>query len=352
MIDQKNITKEWIEHVSKINRNANKMLIEKVIRAFLLLEGLGKQDISFVFKGGTSLMLHFQSAKRFSIDIDIIYSGSPENLEAIFDKIVEEQGFLRKEKQDRTSHIDIPKAHYKFYYPTFYGSASGEGNVVLDILFEENHYNSISELPVKSKFVPEDGNSINVAVPSPEDILGDKLTAFAPETTGIPYYKNEQSMSMEIIKQLYDIGLLFDIAEDMNIVSSTFRTFAEVELNYRQHNDLDVEDVMDNIYNTSLNIASEGLLGKGNFEELHNGVRRIEHYIYSESFNIEKAKAIASKTAYLVFCIKNGSKNLERYSSPDELKDWSIGNPAFGKIQRLKRTNPEAYYYWYKILNR
>ncbi|MCK4531108.1 MAG: hypothetical protein KAU44_08000, partial [Candidatus Marinimicrobia bacterium] len=70
------------------------------------------------------------------------------------------------------------------------------------------------------------------------------------------------------------------------------------------------------------------------------------------SFNIEKAKIMASKAAYLVFCIKNGSKNLEKYSSPDELKDWSIDDPAFGKIQRLKRTNPEAYYYWYKILNR
>jgi len=39
-----------------------------------------------------------------------------------------------------------------------------------------------------------------------EDLLGDKLTAFAPNSTGIPYYKGEDSMSMGIIKQLYDIG--------------------------------------------------------------------------------------------------------------------------------------------------
>jgi hypothetical protein len=34
----------------------------------------------------------------------------------------------------------------------------------------------------------------------------EKLTAFAPNTTGIPYEKNGHSKSMEIIKQLYDIG--------------------------------------------------------------------------------------------------------------------------------------------------
>ena len=38
-------------------------------------------------------------------------------------------------------------------------------------------------------------------IPSFEDLLGDKLTAFAPNTTGIPYFKKDDSMSMEIIKQ-------------------------------------------------------------------------------------------------------------------------------------------------------
>ncbi|MCK4530132.1 MAG: nucleotidyl transferase AbiEii/AbiGii toxin family protein, partial [Candidatus Marinimicrobia bacterium] len=290
MIDQKSITKAWIEKVSKKNSNADKILIEKVIRAFLLLEGLGKQNLPFIFKGGTSLMLHFQSANRFSIDIDIVYLGSPDDMESIFEKVAIEQGFVRKEKQVRASHANVPKAHYKFYYPSLIDLQKQEGSILLDVLFEKDHYKNISKLPVQSKFIPKDGQAINVSVPSPEDLLGDKLTAFAPGTTGIPYYKNKQSMSMEIIKQLYDIGSLFNIAEDMNIVSSTFRTFAEVELNYRQHDDLDVEDVMDNIYDTSLHIVSNGLLGKGNYNELFKGVKRIKNYIYSESFNIEKAK--------------------------------------------------------------
>ena len=57
------------------------------------------------------------------------------------------------------------------------------------------------------------GKPLLAKVPCLEDMLGDKLTAFAPNTTGIPYFKKQDSMSMEIIKQLYDIGNLFDAAK-------------------------------------------------------------------------------------------------------------------------------------------
>jgi len=40
MINKEEITLDWIESASKANRNADKILVEKVIRALLLLEGL------------------------------------------------------------------------------------------------------------------------------------------------------------------------------------------------------------------------------------------------------------------------------------------------------------------------
>ena len=51
MIDQEKITLDWIEKVSKANRNADRILVEKVVRALLLLEGLVKLKLPFVFKG-------------------------------------------------------------------------------------------------------------------------------------------------------------------------------------------------------------------------------------------------------------------------------------------------------------
>jgi len=72
MINKEKITIDWISKISKENRKADKILIEKVIRALLLLEGLVKNKLPFVFKGGTALMLHLNSTKRLSIDIDVI----------------------------------------------------------------------------------------------------------------------------------------------------------------------------------------------------------------------------------------------------------------------------------------
>jgi hypothetical protein len=67
MIDKEQLNIDWINKVSKSHRNADNILVEKVIRALLLLEGLSESEIPFVFKGGTSLMLHFNSSKRLSV---------------------------------------------------------------------------------------------------------------------------------------------------------------------------------------------------------------------------------------------------------------------------------------------
>ena len=88
MINLNEISSEWLNQASKQYRNADKILVEKVIRALLLLEGLTKQKLSFVFKGGTALMLHFNTTKRLSIDIDIILPNEIEGLESVLDAII------------------------------------------------------------------------------------------------------------------------------------------------------------------------------------------------------------------------------------------------------------------------
>lgn len=349
MIDQEKISLEWIEKVSKANRKADKILVEKVIRALLLLEGLVKQKLSFVFKGGTALMLQFNSAKRFSIDIDIIIPIKPDNLDELLSKVASEQGFLRKEIQQRNANSNIQKAHYKFYFTPSHKTSKEEEYVLLDILFEEVLYKHTFELKIQSSLLPEKEVPLSVKSPSLEDLTGDKLTAYAPNTTGIPYFKGEDSMCMEIIKQLYDIGNLVDNVTDLDTIKTTFKKFAKTELTYRGKENLSEKDVLDDIYQTSLCIVTRGVDGKGNFEELQKGIQRITRFIFSESYHIEKAIIHASKAAYLASLIKYDGKALEKYSNPLQMTDWNIREPMNSKLNRLKKSNPEAFYYWYKI---
>lgn len=76
MINLNEISSERLNQVSMEHSNADKIIAEKVIRAFLLLEGLVKQKLPFVFTGGKALMLHFYSNKTLSIiGLVIILTG-------------------------------------------------------------------------------------------------------------------------------------------------------------------------------------------------------------------------------------------------------------------------------------
>lgn len=350
MIDKEQINIDWITRVAKANRNADKILVEKVIRALSLLEGLVQFKIPFVFKGGTSLMLHFKSPTRLSIDIDIIIEEKIENFNAKLETIAKTAGFNRIKLQHRPTPSKIDKAHYKYFYTPIHKTAKDEEYILLDILFEEIAYSKNVDVPITSSFAPSKGEPAIVKIPGLEDLLGDKLTAFAPNTTGIPYFKGDDSMSMEIIKQLYDIGNLFDASTDLGIVRTTFMRFAKTELAYRYSNDKTQDDVLEDIFQTPLCLASKGMLGVGNFEELRFGIKRINGFIFSENYHIEKAIVSASKAAYLSALMTSSELTFDKFKNPKQVKDWNITQPEYNKLNKLKKSNPEAFFYWYKTI--
>jgi hypothetical protein len=347
MISKESLTSEWLAEVSSKNNKADKILAEKVIRALLLLEGLVKSNLEFVFKGGTALMLLMNSTKRLSIDIDIIVSKQ-QGLNERFTSFLAEQGFLRAELQKRKTTTDIEKAHYKFFYTPVHKSNLAEDYVLLDILFEEPHYVKVLDWPIDSSFVKQDGEPISVKLPCYEDILGDKLTAFAPNTTGIPYEKNGDLRTMEIIKQLYDIGSLLEPAEDANIIAQTFNLFAKTEIDYRKC-ETDADGVLDDIYETALHICSRGTEGKGDFKALVMGINQVRRFIFSENYHLDRAVTDAAKAAYLSTVLKHKRSQLEKYKDVSEVKDMVIDQSFNSKLNKLKKGNPEAFFYWYKI---
>lgn len=348
MINQNAIDITWIEKVSKTNRNADKILVEKTIRAFLLLEGLVTAGMSFVFKGGTSLMLLTKSNKRMSIDIDIIMPNVPSNLTEMLEDVAHKQRFIRIEQQERNGLTKVPKMHYKFWYNPIHRTANNEDCVLLDILTEQVPYSDIKQVEISSKFLPMAETKTMVKMPSANDLLGDKLTAFAPNTTGVPYFKHGNSMNMEINKQLYDVACLFDLFDDLKAVRNTFEKIAGKELSYRKGDNITAMDVLYDIFQTSLCISTRGMQGKGMFDELMAGIKRVNGFIFSEPYQIDKAIVCASKAAYLSALIKSDASEFERFVDSSQIKDWQIEQAEYNKLNKLKKSNAEAFFYWYK----
>ncbi len=68
----KPLSAEWLKSVSSKLGKVDSSLLEKAVWALFLAEQLKVNDLIFVFKGGTSLLLHLEKPLRFSIDVDII----------------------------------------------------------------------------------------------------------------------------------------------------------------------------------------------------------------------------------------------------------------------------------------
>ena len=65
--------KDWFQSMSKKYRYNDLGIIEKVIRAFALLDILTRSGCPYIFKGGTCVGLILgDKTRRLSIDIDII----------------------------------------------------------------------------------------------------------------------------------------------------------------------------------------------------------------------------------------------------------------------------------------
>lgn len=203
------------------------------------------------------------------------------------------------------------------------------------------------EFEIASVFAKSEGENSAIRVPIPEALLGDKLTAFAPNTTGIPYGLKKE---VEIIKQLFDVGHLFDFIENLEPVISVFVQFAKTELNYRNLVDATLQDILIDIFETALHIGTRGQVGRGNFVELQKGILNIRNYIFSERFHLERAMVLASKAAYIAILIGTETNDIQRFSNPIEVVDWLVEQPFETRLNKLKKTNPEAFFYWYKAI--
>jgi Domain of unknown function (DUF1814). len=342
MIDKATYELEWIHAVSQqLGKRGDPKIVEKVIHAFTLLEQLKLSGLVFIFKGGTSLLLLSQQPRRFSIDIDIITSVKPEEMPAYLDKVVGMGSFSKWVDDNERKHVvDAPIGHYKFYYASKIGSRFGEEPVLLDVLFIENPYPKLIDAPISHRWLKTTGDLSMVNIPAVESIAGDKLTAFAPTTTGILYDKDRP---VEIIKQLYDIAFLFDESVDFTLLRESYINVANEEIKYRKLS-ITWEHSLDDAFQTA-RIITERDVKNERFMHLNKGISNIINFILAR-FYIEEAIVCAAKVAYLTRVIRANQSAVERFSHASQVQSLTIEHPQYGKFNKLKKSSPEAFFYW------
>ena len=298
------------------------------------------------------------------IDIIVNPSLSKEKLEGFLKMIEGSSAFIRMDIDERRSYKDgIPKAHYKFIFNSNFAFRNQNGNVVsnpereilLDVLFEDNHYETLISMPIRTEWLVQKDEPIFVTTPDINSITGDKLTAFAPNTTGILYGTGKEK---EILKQLFDVGCLFDLLTNLETFKKSFLKYAEGEIAYRPERKIaSFEVVLQDIIDTSLLIARNDVLksdvDKAKFSEIKLGINQFSHFVYVGKFGILEALVASAKAAYLAAIIITDYKGeLQKFSPSIPLVEYMVTYPEYNFLnKRLKFVaSGKALFYWFQTI--
>lgn len=340
MLTRENFTEKHIRELQS-NSRRDPILIERTVYAFGLLEAITRVGMPFIFKGGTCLMLLLEHPQRLSTDIDIIVEPGTE-----VEKYIEEAAkifpFVRYEEQRRIGKNNIEKRHFKFTYDSPVNGK--EFYILLDVVYEENHYERIVEREIRNELLLVEPDMLKVKVPSIECILGDKLTAFAPHTTGIPLGANKD---MEVMKQLYDVSTLVDALEDFEEVKKTYLKVVQAEIDYRGIESTPM-DCLQDTFEASLCIASRGKYKAEDYPLYVAGIRDLRGHIYSENYSPELAVGRAVKAAYIAVCLM-ADEPFERFIDYTEYINERFTQPELMAVKYLRKVDLEAYAYMIKV---
>lgn len=328
-----------MDHIQELRKKYKKdpNLLERVLYAFGLLEALAQVKLPFIFKGGSCLILMTNEPRRLSTDIDIIVEP-----ETDIDRYIMEAAkifpFKAYEEQKRIGKNQIEKRHFKFIYdsPLRYT----EFYILLDVVFMKSPYLTTIEKGIDNSLLWNEGSPVFVTIPSPDCILGDKLTAFAPHTTGVPFSINKE---LEIIKQLFDTAILTELLSDQEAVAKTYDKAVTEELAYRGLN-LDKKDVLQDTIRASACIIGKGRLDKEEYPLYLRGIQALDSHVMNGRYSGEIAAHQACKIMYLAACLLK-KQPFRKIEIPEKYISESIRQSTYRKFNYMKKQNLESFGY-------
>jgi hypothetical protein len=318
-------------------------VLERNVFALALLQALVLVEMPFVFKGGTSLLLLLKNPRRLSTDIDLIVEPGTD-VEMYLHKAAKIFPFKTMEQHHRSGKSRIQKSHYKFTYDS--QAHRGTFYVLLDILFESNPYPSIVSRLINHPFLLTEEPYLQVKIPSVNSILGDKLAAFAPHTTGILL---SEGKPLDIAKQFFDVATLIDEHDSLEEVIISYESHVASQLAYRGLT-VPKEEVLSDTINAAVSIASRGLYNPEEYLIYLTEIKGIARHIYSGSLNPNTAVLPACKIMYFAACLLNG----ELFEIPQKLSKYTsrnIGNTSFSKLSSVRKLSPEGFAYVVKAID-
>lgn len=359
MIDPECFRLPWLQAQATRLHVRDKALLERCIHALELVARLRHAGLDFVFKGGTSLVLHLQPFHRLSIDVDIACNASLPEIKRVLQQVTyPSQPFKRYTHQVHRDRDEPPTKHFLLSFDSAVRPGH-EAHILLDVLFETSIYPDIIEKNISVDFI-RTVDPARIPVPSVDCLLGDKLAAFAPSTIGVLYEPpiNRAGDPMEpqqtrVAKQLYDVAELFGVAHSLDTIRHTYEAILPAQNAYRRCNYTLEQTLRDTIdaafWFSQRDLKYSEQHTKSDF--LNQGIANLDSHLIGNGLSVPEAKAAAAKAACLAAMllgnareslaeIRNDASSLA--SLPSE-----ILTGQYERLRALRKTAPEAFYYWH-----
>ena len=230
--------------------------------------------------------------------------------------------------------------------------------MLLDVVEEARCPHQKQKLPITAPFI-EVEREILVTLPTVESLLGDKLTAFAPTTVGVPLRLEggKPGDPMQIAKQMFDIGELFNAAEDFATVQTVYDAVFALETEYRNHRFTRDAALRDTLA-ASLAFCTEALKGdnpSADTQLLRDGWRRLSSHLVQIKFGLNQVRIAAAKSALLATALlappKEFSLKAVRFTGApaqiEALRTATMDSGPWQFANRIKAANPEAFHFWH-----
>lgn len=227
-------------------------------------------------------------------------------------------------------------------------STAKDAHVLLDILFDAHAYPALVRLPIKAEWIHTHLDDVLVEVPTAAAIAGDKLTAFAPTTTGILY---GQGKELEIVKQLHDVGRLYHRIDNLEVFIAAFTGTVAKEIADRGGT-CTADQVLDDIVGTAAVVArkerNKAEPHRSQYLEIKRGLSQFINYQTRGPFRIDEAAIAGAKAALLAARIKTRDTSaLPVFVAGTKKADYLVTEPDFIDLNKLPA---EPLFYWHHAL--
>ncbi len=327
-------------------------LFETCLHAFELLGRLSGSGLPFLFKGGTSMFLHSAAPRRISTDIDIMTPVSGDDLLNVLRTVAEGDPFLSFDEHDR-GFRDLPnRRHFRYFYQPATGG-SKPIPLLLDVVEDDFSAFLSEDKPVaQSWFTPS--REATVKVQTLDYLLGDKLAAFAPRTTGVPYVRKDGTEGdlMQIAKQFFDVATLFDLNGNPSACLPAWQEHVRKEAAYRGLKELDPEDVLKDTFHACLAATMVTFPVKRRHRDsnrLWKGINSLANHVVEGALSHQGMFEMAGKVAYLTALLGNPPSSPITKPQPPENVTELRGMKIDGTLRFLNPiggSSPNGLFFW------